>query len=45
MGNGPEITADLFVSLAEGDGIELRYIQPIKPNQNSYAEHFNKSRT
>ncbi len=41
--NGPEMTSAKFVSWAEQQGIELRYIQPGKPNQNVFIERFNKS--
>ena len=43
MDNGPEMTSAKFVSWAEQQGIELRYIQPGKPNQNAFVERFNKS--
>ncbi len=43
MDNGPEMTSAKFVSWAEQQEIELRYIQPGKPNQNAFVERFNKS--
>ena len=43
MDNGPEMTSEKFVSWAEQHGIELRYIQPGKPNQNAFVERFNRS--
>jgi putative transposase len=43
MDNGPEMTSAKFVSWAEQQGIELRYIQPGKPSQNAFVERFNKS--
>jgi putative transposase len=43
MDNGPEMTSAKFVSWAERHGIELRYIQPGKPNQNAFVERFNRS--
>ncbi len=43
MDNGPEMTSAKFVSWAEQHGIELRYIQPGKPNQNAFVEQFNRS--
>jgi putative transposase len=41
--NGPELTAQTFVEWCERQAIELRYIQPGKPNQNAYIERFNRS--
>ncbi len=41
--NGPELTSAQFVSGAERQGIELRYIQSGKPNQNVSVECFNRS--
>jgi putative transposase len=38
MDNGPEMTSAKFISWAEQQGIELRYIQPGKPNQNAFIE-------
>jgi putative transposase len=41
--NGPELTAQAFVDWCEQQAIELRYIQPGKPDQNAYIERFNRS--
>ena len=41
--NGPELTAQAFVDWCERQAIELRYIQPGKPDQNAYIERFNRS--
>jgi putative transposase len=41
--NGPEFLAEAFQSWCLEHGIEIRYIQPGKPNQNAYVERFNKS--
>ena len=43
MDNGPEMSSDLFVSWAQEHCVELRFIQPGKPNQNLYEERFNKT--
>lgn len=41
--NGPEYCAQSFVDWCAEHGIEIRYIQPGKPNQNAFIERFNKS--
>lgn len=41
--NGPEFISQVLVDFCEARGIELRYIQPGKPNQNGYVERFNKT--
>ncbi len=41
--NGPELTAEVFVEWCREEGIEIRYIQPGKPDQNAYIERFNRS--
>jgi hypothetical protein len=43
MDNGPEMTSEKFASWGEQNGIELRHINPGKPNQNDCDEFFNKS--
>lgn len=43
LDNGPELTAQIFLDWAEGHEIQLRFIQPGKPNQNAFIERFNKS--
>lgn len=41
--NGPEYTAQMFQDWCQENGVELRYIQPGKPNQNAFVERFNKT--
>jgi putative transposase len=41
--NGPELTSQVFVDWCERQGIEIRYIQPGKPNQNAFIERFNRT--
>jgi putative transposase len=43
MDNGPELLAEEFVTWYERHGIEPRYIQPGKPDQNAYIERFNRT--
>lgn len=41
LDNGTEFTSGVFLAWAEKRGIELRFIQPGKPNQNAFVESFN----
>jgi putative transposase len=41
--NGPELLSEVFVRWCEENGIEIRYIQPGKPNQNAFIERFNRT--
>lgn len=41
--NGPEFTSGTFADWCEGMKIEVRYIQPGKPDQNAYMERFNRT--
>ena len=41
--NGPELIAEAFSNWGECNGIEPRYIQPGKPDQNAYIERFNRT--
>jgi putative transposase len=43
MDYGPELLAEVFVAWCERRGIEMRYIQPGKPDQNAYIERFNRT--
>ena len=41
--NGSEITAHVFTDWCDAHHIRIVYIQPGKPNQNTYIERFNRS--
>lgn len=41
--NGPEFLAHRFVAWCAERAIEIRYIQPGKPNQNAFIERFNRT--
>lgn len=41
--NGTELTSYAFTEWCQAQDIELRYIQPGKPDQNAYIERFNRS--
>ena len=41
--NGPELTSEGFTTWCRSEGIELRFIQPGKPDQNAYIERFNRT--
>jgi putative transposase len=43
LDNGPELTAIAFTEWCTGRGIEARFIQPGKPDQNAFIERFNKT--
>lgn len=43
MDNGPELLAAEFVTWCDKRHIDLRYIQPGKPDQNAYIERFNRT--
>jgi putative transposase len=40
---GRELTSSAFTEWCERHGIELRFIQPGKPDQNAFIERFNKT--
>lgn len=41
--NGPELTSEAFLDWCQEQGIEVRHIQPGKPDQNAFIERFNRS--
>ena len=41
--NGPEVCAQVFVDWCGAHAVELRYIQPGKPNQTAFIERFNRT--
>lgn len=43
MDNGPEFVSAQLAGWAEQHGVDLEFIQPGKPTQNSYVERFNRT--
>jgi putative transposase len=41
--NGPGLLAQTFIEWRDASRITIQYIQPGKPDQNAYIEHFNRS--
>jgi putative transposase len=41
--NGSELTSEAFTAWSKAQHIELRFIQPGKPDQNAYIERFNRT--
>jgi putative transposase len=43
LDNGSELGAAIFMEWCMEKGIELKFIQPGKPQQNAYVERFNRT--
>ncbi len=43
LDNGPELTSVQLQAWCESNGVELKFIQPGKPNQNAFIERFNRT--
>ena len=43
LDNGPELTSVKLQAWRESNGVEVRFIQPGKPNQNAFIERFNRT--
>jgi putative transposase len=43
LDNGSELTSTAFEEWCQNVGIELRFIQPGKPDQDAFIERFNRS--
>ncbi len=41
--NGPELISKKFADWCEENDVEIRFIQPGKPDQNAYIERFNRT--
>jgi len=41
--SGPKFLGEVFVERAKQHGMAIQYIQPGKPNQDAYIEHFNRT--
>lgn len=41
--NGPELTSQTFTDWCNEQKVQLRFIQPGKPDQNAYIERFNRT--